>query len=266
MDKIFEMKNVTAYRGRTRVFHGLSLEAAKGESLAIVGPNGAGKSTLLKLLTREIYPVLREGSYVRVMGEELWNVWDLRSHLGIVSQDLQQQYLGGAKGINVLLSGLYSSIDIWSHQAFTARERSRAEELLEILGISHCREKRYSEMSTGEQRRFLLGRALIHRPDVLVLDEPTSGLDVGACFQYLEIIAALMKEGTTIVLVTHHVHEIPPEVERVVLLKAGRVLSDGVKPKMLTGDSLSRLFDIPVEVVHINGFYQTMPANRRGSA
>jgi len=114
-------------------------------------------------------------------------------------------------------------------------------------------------MSTGEQRRFLLGRALISDPDTLLLDEPTSGLDLKACFQYLEIVRGLMQAGKTVILVTHHIHEIPPEVWRVVLLKDGAVVADGAKENILTSVQLSQLFDTPIELVHANGFYQAMP-------
>jgi iron complex transport system ATP-binding protein len=258
-DKVIEIKNVTVYRGRTMVFKNLSLEIERGCSTAIIGPNGAGKSTLLKLLTREIYPVQRDGSHVKVLGEQFWNVWDLRPHLGIISDDLQQQYLGSATGMNVLLSGLYSSIDIWRHQRFNGRDRQRANRIMEMLEVSHCRQRRFAEMSTGEQRRFLLGRALIHDPDVLVLDEPTTGLDVKACFQYLDIVRGLIRSGKTLVLVTHHIHEIPPEVSRVVMLREGKVMADGGKSEMLTSENLGRLFDISIDLAQISGFYQTMP-------
>jgi len=259
--KVIEIKKATVYRGRTQVFDRFSLEIMGGGSVAILGPNGSGKSTLLKLLSRELYPVQQKDSYVKVLGEELWNVWELRAHLGIVSQDLQEQYMGHVKGINVLLSGLYSSVGVWSHQIFTDEDSLRAGRLMEKLGIRHCREKPFSEMSTGEQRRLLLGRALIHDPDVLVFDEPTSGLDVKACFQYIEIVRDLMRTGRTVVLVTHHIHEIPPEISRVVLLKAGQVMADGPKAEILSNESLSGLFDIPVEVIRINGFYQVIPGD-----
>ncbi len=259
MQKVIEIKNATVYRGRTRVFNRLSLTISRGRSVAIIGPNGAGKSTLLKLLTREIYPVQQRGSYVKVLGHGLWNVWEIRSHLGFVSSDLQKEYMGDTKGINVLLSGLYSSMDIWSHQTFTAGDRQRAKNMLEMLGVSYCREKRYSEMSTGEQQRLLLGRALIHDPDVLVFDEPTSGLDVKACFQYIDIVRDLILGGKTVVLVTHHIHEIPPEISRVVFLKDGKVTADGEKSRILTSRNLTELFDIPAEIVRTNGFYQVIP-------
>lgn len=259
---LIQIQKALVYRGRTLVFNNLSLEITRGQSVAILGPNGSGKSTLLKLLSRELYPRPREDSFIKVLGEECWNVWELRSHLGIVSQDLQEGYLSGARGQEVLLSGIYSSIGIWPYQSFTPQDRQRTERLMESLRISHCREKCFSEMSTGEQRRLLLGRALIHDPEVLVLDEPTSGLDVQACFQYMTIIRGLMTAGKTVVLVTHHIHEIPPEISRVVLLKAGRIVNDGEKTAVLTSNTLSDLFDIPVALVRMNGFYQVIPGEK----
>ncbi len=259
MQKIIEIKNATVFRGQTRVFDNLSLELIQGCNTAILGPNGAGKSTLLKLLSRELYAVQRADSYIRLYGKERWDVWQLRAHFGLVSHDLQQQYVGNARGFNIILSGYYSSIDTAWHHTFSATDKVRAQQVLETLGIHDLQDKMFSTMSTGEQRRFLLGRALINDPDTLVLDEPTSGLDLKACFQYLEIIRRLMQEGKTVALVTHHIHEIPPEISRVVLLKKGWVMADGEKQDILTNANLSMLFDTPVELVQTNGFYQAMP-------
>jgi iron complex transport system ATP-binding protein len=259
MPNIIEIKHITAYRGQTRVFNDLSLDIAPRCHTAILGPNGAGKSTLLKLLSREIYPVQRQGSYIRVFGQERWNVWDLRAHFGMVSHDLQHEYLGYARGLNVILSGYYSSIDTWSHQQFSAEDRARAEGIMETLGVAELKDRTFATMSTGEQRRFLLGRALINDPDTLLLDEPTSGLDLKACFQYLDTVRGLIEAGKTIILVTHHIHEIPPELGRVVLLKAGAVIADGDKSGILTSALLSHLFDTPIELVRANGFFQAMP-------
>jgi iron complex transport system ATP-binding protein len=259
MQNIIEIKHVTAYRGSTRVFNDLSLDIAVGCQTAILGPNGAGKSTLLKLLSRDIYPVQRQGSSIRVFGQERWNVFDLRARFGIVSHDLQHEYWGHVRGLNVILSGYYSSMDTWSHQQFSSDDRARAEHIMERLGVAELKDRSFATMSTGEQRRFLLGRALISDPDTLLLDEPTSGLDLKACFQYLDIVRSLIQAGKTVILVTHHIHEIPPEVSRVVLLKDGAVLADGAKQKILTSAQLSQLFDTPIELVRANGFYQAMP-------
>jgi iron complex transport system ATP-binding protein len=262
MERIIEIRNATVYRGETRVFNGLSLEIPLGCHTAILGPNGSGKSTLLKLVSREIYPVRRDGSYVRVFGQERWNVWNLRTRLGIVSHDLHEQYHGNVRGIDVILSGFYSSIGIWPHQQFRPEQVERAKRLMDLLEIAAMGNTPYAEMSAGEQRRFLLARALVHDPDALILDEPTAGLDLKACFQYLDLIRRLMWEGRTVILVTHRIHEIPPEVSRVVLLRNGEVVADGEKPKILTGENLSRLYGTPVELVHVNGFYQVMPGGQ----
>jgi iron complex transport system ATP-binding protein len=256
---LLDIHHVDVYRGDTKVFTDLSLEIPLGCHTAVLGPNGAGKSTLLKLLSQELHPVHREGGYVRLFGQERWNVWELRARLGIVSHDLQHQYLDHVSGTDIVLSGRYASIGVYKHQRFNERDRERAARIIEELGIMHLNDRMFSQMSTGEQRRFLLARALIHQPSALIFDEPTSGLDLKACLQYLDIVRNLMHQGKTIVLVTHHIHEIPPEVSRVVLLKQGRIIADGQKPDILTAANLTELFETPLEVVQANGFYQVMP-------
>ena len=161
----------------------------------------------------------------------------------------------------MLLSGFYASDGIWQHQVFDKVKIKRAQRIAEQLGIEHLLDRSFSLMSTGEQRRFLLGRALVHNPEVLVLDEPTSGLDIGACFQYLETVRGLMSMGKRLILVTHHIHEIPPEVERVIFLKEGKIVEDDTKKSLLTSDKLSRLFDIPIKIIEENGYYQAVPDN-----
>ena len=259
MTKIIEIQDVTVRRGQIEVFDHLSLDISLGCNTAILGPNGAGKSTLLKLLSCELYPVARDGSYVELFGQRRWNIWDLRSHLGLVSEDLQNEYTGAAPGLNVILSGLYSSIDVWTYQHFGAEDQEHASRIMEMLAVTHLKDRPFGAMSTGQQRRFLLGRALINDPQALVLDEPTSGLDLRACFQYLDIVRGLMRKGKTVILVTHHIHEIPPEISRVVLLKEGKIVADGDKAAVLSSEALSDLFEIPVRLVRVNGFYQAVP-------
>lgn len=257
---VIEIHNASVYQQQTQVFTDLSLTIEQACNTAILGPNGAGKSTLLKLLSRELYPVQRAGSYIRVYGKERWDVWELRAHFGLISHDLQQQYMGSVRGLSVILSGYHSSNNIWAHQEFSQADIERAYQIMETLGITVLKDRAYGTLSTGEQRRFLLGRALVHDPDTLVLDEPTSGLDLKACFQYLRIVRNLMQTGKTVVLVTHHIHEIPPEISRVVLLKAGQVVADGAKAEVCTEANLSALFDTPVHLVQANGYYQALPA------
>ena len=233
----------------------------EGEHVAILGPNGAGKSTFLKLLAGEVHPVPNDETHIRLFGEEQWNVWDVRKRLGMVSHDLQHQYMDQVTGLKVVLSGYFASIGTYGHQDVTYAKIARAHTVMEELGIGFLIERRFAEMSTGEQRRCLLGRALVHDPTALVLDEPTSGLDLTATFHYLDLVRAHMQKGKTLLLVTHHIHEIPPEVERVVLLKQGKILQDGEKRAVLTEANLSALFDCSVSLVQANGWYQALPGH-----
>jgi iron complex transport system ATP-binding protein len=259
MKNILEIKNASVFQGRTRVFNNLSFELSSDRSTAIIGPNGSGKSTLLKLLGREIYPVHSNDSYVRIFSKERWVVSELKKYLGIVSYSLQQNYSADALGLYVVLSGFYGSDGIWAFQSFTNEQFDRANKAIDKLGLSHLKNRKFETMSTGEQRKFLLARALVHDPQVLVLDEPTSGLDLRACFQYLETISGLMRDGKKIVLVTHHIHEIPPEISQIVFLKDGKVIANDSKEKLLTSENLTGLFEIPINVVERNGYYQTVP-------
>jgi len=256
---ILDIKNATVYRGDTCVFERLSFLLEEDRHTAILGPNGAGKSTILKLLAGEVHPVPDDEMSIRVFGEAQWNVWEVRKRLGMVSHDLQHRYLDGVTGLKVVLSGFYASIGIYERQEFSYGQLARADEVLADLGAGALKDKQFGEMSTGEQRRCLLGRALVHNPTALVLDEPTSGLDLTATFHYLDLVRQHMRKGKTVLLVTHHIHEIPPEIKRVVLLKKGKILQDGDKRDVLTDKHLAQLFDCPVALAEANGWYQALP-------
>ena len=256
---LIEIRDATVYRGSTRVFDHFTLSIEQGSNTVVLGPNGAGKTTLLKILTRELYPVVRKGTHIRILGDECSDIWSLRSRFGIVSSDLQYQYASSARGVEVILSGFYASVGTWGHQNFSVGQRQRAVSILRELSIESLAEQRYGALSTGQQRRLLLGRALVNNPSNLLLDEPTSGLDLTATFQYLETMRQLMRNGRTLVLVTHHIHEIPPEIRRVILLKEGHVFADGDKNSVLTRENLTELYAEPVRVLKADGWYQAVP-------
>ena len=256
---IIDFQNVTVFQGRNKVLDDFSLTIDESQSTVILGPNGSGKTTLLKLLNRELYIVENKNSSLKIFEKDRWNVDELRSNLGVVSQHLQYGYSSSAIGLYVVLSGFYSSDGIWQHQEFDKAKLDRANEVMDLLSISHLKDREFSTMSTGEQRKFLLARSLVNDPAVLVFDEPTSGLDMSTCFQYLEIIRELISMGKKVILVTHHIHEIPPEVTRVILLKEGRVIEDGDKDQILTNTNLTNLFDWPIRVIKENGYFQAIP-------
>ena len=256
---IIDFQNVTVFQGRNKVLEDFSLTIDESQSTVILGPNGSGKTTLLKLLNRELYIVEDKNSSLKIFEKDRWNVDELRSNLGVVSQQLQYGYSSSAIGLYVVLSGFYSSDGIWQHQEFDESKFDRAKEVMDLLSINHLKDREFSTMSTGEQRKFLLARSLVNDPAVLVFDEPTSGLDMSTCFQYLEIIRELISMGKKVILVTHHIHEIPPEVTRVILLKEGRVIEDGDKDQILTNTNLTNLFDWPIRVIKENGYFQAIP-------
>ncbi len=258
---LLEIRNATIYRGETRVFDGLTLTIDRHERVAILGPNGSGKTTLLKTINRELYPVQREDSWVRILGSERWNVWDLRRRVGIVSHDLQQRYRRSTTALEVVLSGFLSSVGVHGtlRKRIDEQQIAAAREVLEQLGIPELAATPLASMSTGQQRRCLLGRALVHRPDTLIFDEPTSGLDFAASFDYLARVRALAREGCNIIIVTHHLNEIPPEVERVVVLDEGRIAADGTKASVLTSELLSRVYGTRISVAEIDGYFLAYP-------
>lgn len=260
-ENILNLRNLSVIRGNKTVFSGLSLSVPVGCNTAILGPNGAGKSTFLKLLTREIYPVAAENSSLTIFGEKLWNVRELRSRLGIVSNDLQKHFPEATSGRDVVLSGFFSTYGIWKDISVTRKHRRIAEQTMRLLEIDEIAGREFGTFSTGEQRRFLLARALVNAPEALVLDEPTSGLDLKSSFLYLKKLQELMLAGTTVILVTHNLSEITPAFSRVLLLKSGKILADDTRERALTSPLLSELFDFPLCVTEKNGFYSVVPEN-----
>jgi iron complex transport system ATP-binding protein len=259
---LLDIRNATIYRGETRVFHRLDLTINQHEQVAILGPNGSGKTTLLKVINREIYPVAADGSWVRIFGRSSWNVWDLRSRIGIVSHDLQARYRDATTALHVVLSGYLSSVGV--HGALTDRitseQTAKAREIMADLGIDHLAGTPLRQMSTGQQRRCLLGRALVHEPDTLILDEPTAGLDLTASFDYLARIRQLVAKGRNIVLVTHLLNEIPPEIERVILIRQGMIVADGPKVQVLTVDNLELAYETRIRLARVDDYWLAYPA------
>ena len=172
--QLIKIENATAWRGSTKVFDRLNLSIPHDKSTAVLGPNGAGKSTLLRIITRKIYPNPTPDCVVEILGKSRWNVWELRKQLGIVSQDMQHAYRENVNGFDVVASGFFSSVGIPDHIEVDSSQRIRVQELLDELKIDSLRRKLYAAMSTGEQRRFLLARALVHDPHTLIFDEPLS--------------------------------------------------------------------------------------------
>jgi len=253
---LIELQNVTVVRGERVALDRLTLSIAVGEHVGILGPNGSGKSSLIKAITRECWPrYTPEGALVRLLGRDRWHVWDLRTLLGIVTNDLMQTCTRDVSGRELILSGFFSSVELCPWHEVTAEMQRKTGEVLDLLEIPHLAGRMMTELSSGEARRVLIARALVHDPQALILDEPTNSLDFHAQRELREIFRKLAQAGTSIILVTHHLPDIIPEIGRVILIKQGRVFGDGAKAEMLRKEVLSPLFGGPVDVLERDGYY-----------
>ena len=255
MPKLIEFDNVSVEREGTMALRNVTFSIEAGEHVAILGPNGCGKSTLLKTVTRECYPRYPDLSRVHIWGEEIWTLFELRATLGIVTNDLVATCTKPYSALETVLSGFFGSIGIWPNHHVTPEMEARARELLHFFEIDHLAERSMTEVSSGESRRVVFARALVHEPKALVLDEPANSLDVRAQGEMRESMRKLADKGVSVIVVTHHLPDIIPEIRRVIALKQGRIFFDGEKQELLNPKRMEELFDVPVGVEEEGGYY-----------
>ncbi|TBR36309.1 MULTISPECIES: ABC transporter ATP-binding protein [Dyella] len=251
-----------AGEGRLILDH-VSLRIEEGQHTAILGANGSGKSTLVKLVARQLYPLARDdgANSVRVFGRARWHVSQLRSLLGMVSPATQLDYTTDTplEVFDAVVSGFFAARGLGLDHQVTHAMRERAHEALELMGAGRLIGRSMASLSTGEARRVLIARALVHRPRALLLDEPTAGLDIATRRRFLETLRHLAQHGTTLLLVTHHIDEIIPEIDHVVLLRDGKVMRRGTKADVLSSGVMSEAFDMPLEVRQRGEFFDAAP-------
>jgi iron complex transport system ATP-binding protein len=252
---LIELRNVSVVRSGRTVLHELNLRIEDGEHVAILGPNGSGKSTLIKTITRELYPLFNPSSSMRLFGQETWNVSELRRMLGIVSNDVEPFHGRAITGSEAVLSGFFSSVGLGSYHKVLEPMRQKCAEVMERLEISHLADRVVNEMSSGEGRRVMIARALVHDPRALLFDEPSNSLDVSAQMELRHTMSMLAQSGIAVLLITHHLPDVVPEIERVIFVREGRIVADGTKPELLTAEWLGRLFGCPVQVTEQDGYY-----------
>jgi iron complex transport system ATP-binding protein len=258
---ILEMREVSVVRGRSRLLDRVTITLRTGEHTVILGPNGSGKSTLVKLIAGRIYPSTPSPVEppIRIFGRDRWNLDDLRTRLGLVSAELEQGFLTGsslgrATAIDLVTASFFGSAGVpFLHHEVTPETRERALAALNRVEVGHLARRRLNEVSTGEARRILIARALAHQPEVLLLDEPTTGLDLVARHAFLAMLRRLVDGQATLVLVTHHIEEVIPEVRRVLVMKNGRIIADGAPGEVLTARILTEAYGAPVQPVRREG-------------
>jgi iron complex transport system ATP-binding protein len=250
--QFLELRQVNVARRERVVLHDINLTIRAGEHVAILGPNGCGKSTLILAMTCQIYPIVQPGMVVRIFGRERWDLTELRRRFGVVAAGLLGELPGErtavTTGLDAVIAGFFSASTLWPNLRVTGEMRERAAEALERMEALDLAERLVGEMSAGEKRRILIARALVHRPRQLLLDEPSNALDLAAQRELRETLRRLAREGTGLVLVTHHLGDILPEIERVILMRGGRIVGDGPRRELLTEARLSELFQVPVRI------------------
>jgi iron complex transport system ATP-binding protein len=262
LPSLLKIQDATVVQDGRRVLDQISLEIQEGEHTAILGPNGSGKSSLIKLITHHYYPLAHpdDEPAVMVFGRKNWNVFELRSLLGIVTADLHYAFVSGSsagplRALDAVISGFFATQGLFSYQNITETMQERGRQALALVDASHLTNKWIAELSTGEVRRILIARALVAEPRALMLDEPTTGLDLVSRNRFLHTLQQIARQGKTIILVTHHIEEIFPEIARVILLRQGRIEAEGPKQEILTAERLTAVFGAPIHVQELAGYY-----------
>lgn len=244
----FSLDQVSVWRGDNQVLCNFSLELFHGQNVAILGPNGSGKSTLMQLLAGDLHSAWSAGSHCRLFGEDYWSLEEMRHRIGIVTPEQWQHFDPQDSGVDVVLSALRGAYGPTLDDHFTRSESRRAHAAMKAAAVDHLAARAIGTLSSGERRRLLIARALVHDPPVLVMDEPSTALDFAGALQLTQTLRQAMQLGKTLVLVTHHPEEIPPEIERVILLQAGKIIADGPKKKIMTAERLSQLYGIALHL------------------
>jgi iron complex transport system ATP-binding protein len=252
---LIDFQHINVMRGDKLALNDLTLRISQKEHVAILGPNGCGKSTLIKTITRDCYPLALPDSRITIMGEQRWNVFELRLLLGIVSNDLMAVCRTNTTGRDIVLSGFFSSWEIFDNHHVEPDHLKQAEAALAAVGALHLADRPVVQMSSGESQRILIARALVHNPHALLFDEPSNSLDLPMQRNLRETMSKLAQSGVGILLVTHHTADIIPEIERVVLMRDGAIVGDGRKADMLTEEKISDLFGFPARINHRDGYY-----------
>ena len=248
MSDVLAFADVSVVRGGNRLLHDITWEVEEGERWVVLGPNGAGKTTLLQLAAARIHPTT---GVAGVLGEVLGavDVFELRPRIGLASAAIADRIPGHEIVGNVVVTASYAIVGRWREE-YDTQDHVRAMGLLEALGAVHLADRHFGTLSEGERKRVQIARALMTDPEVMLLDEPAAGLDLGGredLVARLGILAA-DTEAPALVLVTHHVEEIPPSFTDVLLLREGRIVAAGPLEATLTAKNLSATFGLPLIV------------------
>jgi iron complex transport system ATP-binding protein len=248
MSDVLHLSGVSVVRDGATLLDAVDWDLAEGERWVVLGPNGAGKTTLLQIASANLHP---SRGVAAVLGETLGavDVFELRPRIGLSSAALAERLPARETVRDVVVTASYAVVGRW-REHYDQLDASRADELLEALGVAHLAERRFGTLSEGERKRVQIARALMTDPELMLLDEPAAGLDLGGredLVRRLGLVAA-DPDAPALVLVTHHVEEIPPGFTHVLLLRGGRVVAAGPLASTLTSAALAETFGLPLHL------------------
>lgn len=255
MSTVLEFNGVTVVRSGKSILDGIDWAVDASERWVILGPNGAGKTTLLQLASTLMYPT--DGS-VAILDEMLGrvDVFELRPRIGFASSAMAKRVPFEETVLNVVMTAAYSVTGRWNEQ-YEELDEKRAHRVLAEWKLDHLADRRFGTLSDGEQKRVQIARGVMTDPEMLLLDEPAASLDLGAREELLALLAGYAQAGDApaIVMVTHHVEEIPRGFTHALLLKEGHIVASGPLAEALTSETLSETFDMPIELSDAGGRY-----------
>lgn len=239
---------VTVSREHRAIVDNISVSIAPGERWVILGPNGCGKTTLLRVMALYLHPSLGN-VYVNGMQLGKMDVRKVRSQIAYSSASLAAELRPALSVSNIVMTAKYGALEPWWHE-YSSADHSRSLECLERVNVRHFAERIFGSLSSGEQQRVLLARALMNDPVVLLLDEPSARLDLGGREQLVQILEEFATSNPQLptVLVTHHVDEIPRCSTHLLLMRDGKAVAGGPLSSTLTSDNLSITFGLPLHV------------------
>jgi len=245
-DEVLRLRGVGVRRDRSMLLRNIDWTAHEDERWVVIGPNGAGKTTLLQVAAAQLFPTT--GS-VDVLGSRLGevDVFELRSRIGFASAAVADRVPPAEKVIDLVLTASYAILGRWKED-YDSSDVTRAVELLDALGCAHLIRRRFATLSEGERKRVQIARSLMPDPELLLLDEPAAGLDLGGREDLLRRLSALARDPAApmMVLVTHHVEEVPDGFTHAILLRNGGVVAAGELGEAFTDRNLSRCFGVPL--------------------
>jgi iron complex transport system ATP-binding protein len=255
MDPVIDFRGVTVRRGSAALLEGIDWVVEEDERWVILGPNGAGKTTLMQVASAQLHPTVGEA---RVLGEMLGgtDVFELRPRIGLASAALAERIPRQEKVADVVMSAAYGVLGRW-RETYEGADQDRARNLMAELGVARLDGRTFGTLSEGERKRVQIARALMTDPELLILDEPAAGLDLGGREDLVSTLSVLAMDGVApaIVLVSHHVEEIPPGFTHVLLLREGRAVAQGPLEHVLTEQALSATFGMPLVLQQTAGRY-----------